>query len=74
MQDPRFTTNLDGDPFAGDPLPQGAIAEVTTPESRKADAARATLYDALTVLVVVGTLITLAVAVPVIVAAYRWAF
>lgn len=74
MQEPRFTTNLDGDPFAGDPLPQGVIAEVATPEGRKADAARATLYDALSALVVVGTLVALAVAVPVVVAVYRWAF
>ncbi len=73
MQDPRFT-NLDDDPFSGDPLPQAVISETSTAESRKADAARATLYDALTVLVTVTAIIAVVVAVSVIVAAYRWAF
>ena len=69
MQDPTFTTNLDTAE-----LPVATIEEVSTAEQRKADAARATLYDALTALVAVGTLVALAVAVPVVVAAYRWAF
>lgn len=69
MQDPTFTTNLDAAE-----LPVATIGEVSTAEQRKADAARATLYDALTALVGVGTLVALAVAVPVVVAAYRWAF
>lgn len=69
MQDPTFTTNLDAAE-----LPVATIGEVSTAEQRKADKARADLYTALTGLVTVGLLVALAVAVPVVVAAYRWAF